>query len=145
MAATREQILEALLAVVASSGSFALKGRRNRAPETIGPSLSPAVFLVKAMETWKRPTPQLQPVRTMLVKAYFYNDVGGDLNAIPEAVINAALDALDALFEPDNPVTGRFTLGGLVYSCMIAGDAKFSAGEITGKSLGIVPIEIVIP
>ena len=57
--ATREAILEALLAVIASSGDFALTGRRNRAPETIGPSLSPAVFLVKALESWRRPSPSL--------------------------------------------------------------------------------------
>ena len=143
--ATREAILEALLAVIASSGDFALTGRRNRAPETIGPSLSPAVFLVKALESWRRPSPSLPPIRTMTAKAFFYNDVGNDPNAIPEDVINNALDALDALLQPDNPVTGRFTLGGLVYSCMISGEAKFSAGEITGKSLGVVPIEIILP
>jgi hypothetical protein len=142
---TREQVLAALLAVVAGAASFQATGRRNRSPEQIGPGQSPAVFLVKAGERYRRVSPNLPPEITLIVKAMLYSDAGPDLNAIPEAPLNDTLDALDAALKPDDPRSGYFTLGGLVTSCIISGEIKCSSGEITGKSLEIVPFEIVLP
>jgi hypothetical protein len=143
--ATREAILSALLALIAGSGSFVTTGRRNRAPETLGPALCPAVVLVKAGEDYERRAPNLPPIITLAATAFFYNDVGKDPNAIPETLINNALDALDRLMLPDNPRTGYFTLGGIVTSCMVSGRSRASAGEVTGKSMAVVPLEIILP
>lgn len=143
MPGTREQVLTALLELIKLSGDFVVASRRNREPAAVTPALSPSLFLVTAEEEYKAsPT---QPRRlTLTAKAMIYSDVGENANLVPEAFINNAMDALDALMKPD-PLTGRFTLGGLVYSCQISGSAKRSAGEVTGKSLAIVPFEILFP
>lgn len=146
--ASREQILDALLALLAATGEFKLVSRRDRAPETIGPALSPAVFLLEnpvRAEKYERPSPSSPPIRTLYVDAVFYNDAGADPNVIPLTIVNDALDALDAALKPDSPMTGRLTLGGLVYSVMREGDARKSDGAKTGRAVAIAPIAIILP
>lgn len=143
--ATREQIMTALLALLKNSGDFAEVSRRNRGGEVITPELSPAIFLVEDHEEYIRPSPSLPPVRRLQVSAIFYNDIGDDQNAIPSTAINNALDQLDALFIPDDSSYGTFTLGGLVKSVMISRELAKAPGDITGKSLAIVPILIEMP
>ena len=143
--ATREQVMNALLALLKATGSFVTISRRNRNPEGLAPSQSPALFLVEALEEYSRPSPTVQPKRALVVKAIFYNDVGPDENAIPSTPINNALDALDVALKPDDPATNRFTLGGLVFSAMIEGTIEKASGDVTGKSLAVVPIKIVLP
>lgn len=143
--ATREQIMTALLAVLSSTGDFVTISRRNRSPDSIGPAQSPALFLLDSSEEYERKSPSVWPIRRMKVKAIFYNDVGNDQNVIPSTAINNILDALDLAFQSDSASTGRFTLGKLVQSCMIDGEVEKAPGEITGKSIAVVPIEIVIP
>jgi len=145
MSATREQILDALLAALSACAPFKLTSRRDRAPESIGPDQSPALFLLETGERYERPTPINPPKRTLLVDAVFYNDAGADPNAIPLAVINAALDALDDALASDNALVGRFTIGGRVYSCMIDGAVKKFPGAKTGKAGAIVPLAILLP
>ena len=143
--ASREQALTALLAVVASTAAFKLTSRRDRAPESIGPAESPALFLVETGEEYRRPAINLPPIRTLRVDAIFYNDVGSSLNAVPLTLINAALDALDVALQPDNRMTGLFTLGGLVNSVTIDGEIQKATGAKTGKAAAIVPLRILLP
>jgi hypothetical protein len=145
MSVTREQIMTALLALLQTTAEYKLVSRRNRAPSTITPALSPALFLFEDAEAYKRPSPSLPPVRTLTAKAVIYNNVGPDPNQTPTSIVNAALDALDVALAPDNSVTGRCTLGGLVYSAMIDGEIVKAPGDMTGVALAIAPIRIVIP
>ena len=140
----REAIYVALLDLLTTTGSFKVVSRRNRAPETIGPDLSPALFLLEKGETYHVISPGMPTKRCLRVAACFYNDVGSDLNATPTTVVNDALDALDRALTPD-VATGRMTLGGLVYSVKITGDTEGSPGDREGKAVAIVPIEIVLP
>lgn len=87
----------------------------------------------------------LPPKRVFNVKAAVYNDVGNDENAIPASVINPLLDGLDAALMPDDPIGNRCTLGGVVYSALIEGEIKKAPGDITGKGLAVVPIELTMP
>lgn len=143
--ATREQALAALLAVLSATADFKLVSRRNRSPESITTAESPALFLIEPGEGYVRQAPNLPPRRTLKIDAIFYADVGDDPNAIPLAIINTALDALDVAMKPDNPITGLFTLGGLVYSAMIVGDPHKESGAKTGRAIAAVPIEIILP
>jgi hypothetical protein len=87
----------------------------------------------------------LSAVRRMNLMATVYNDLGSsDVNGIPETPINAVLDSLDAALKPTSP-TNLFTLGGLVDSVNIVGEAVFVSGSKTGKSFAVVPIQIVMP
>ena len=145
MSATREQVMTALLALLQTSAEYKLISRRNRAPATITPALSPALLLLEDAETYVRKSPAQPPVRTLTAKAVIYNDVGPNPNAIPVTIVNQALDALDALLVPDDRATGRCTLGGLVYSAMLDGDVVKAPGDQTGVAMAIAPIRIVLP
>ena len=142
---SREQVMTALLAMLTATGDFVTISRRSRAPETITPAMSPALFLCEGAERVEHESPLMPPVRSMMVWATFYNDVGVDPNAIPETVINNALDNLDAALAAVDPLTGRFTLGGLVYAVIRDGEGMRSSGEITGKSAAYVSLKIILP
>lgn len=135
----------ALLALLQGTGDFVTISRRNLSPETIGPAQSPALFLLEDREEYSSRSMSLPPVRTLKVSAVFYNDVGSNPNAIPSTAINTALDQLDILFAADNPSNGAFTLGGLAKSVQIVGEVAKAPGDVTGKSLAIVPISIEMP
>jgi hypothetical protein len=143
MAATREQAMTALLAVLNACGSFKLVSRRNRSPESIPLAQCPAAFLLSESDEYEDRAP-LPQVRALMVSAVFYNDVGTDQNAIPSVVINQALDALDAALAPMGP-SGFFTLGGLVDSVKIVGRIERVDGAKTGRSMASVPIKITLP
>jgi hypothetical protein len=144
VSAARETVYQALLDLLTTTGDFKLVSRRNRAPESITPDLSPALFLFERGETYHVVSPSVPPKRCLEVLAIFYNDVGADLNGVPTALINAALDNLDAALKPD-PATGRTTLGGLVYSCRANGAVEKAPGDREGKALAVVPLEIILP
>jgi hypothetical protein len=143
--ATREAVLSALLARVQALNYFAATGRRARDPSAIGPSQSPACFLVVQAENFVRPKDNLPPIRTLTVWAFLYNDVGADPNAIPEEGLNLATEQLEVALAPDNPRTGLCTLGGLVFAALLKGKAERAPAELTGKALAIVPIEVILP
>ena len=144
MSVARETVYQKLLDVLTTTGDFKLVSRRNRAPEQIGPELSPALFLFEAGETYHEQAPGLPVKRCLQVLACFYNDVGSDLNACPTTAINNALDALDAILTV-SPATGPKTLGGLVYSLKQNGRTEGSPGDREGKAVAIVPLEIILP
>jgi hypothetical protein len=145
MAATREQIMQALLAKLQASGEFATVSRRNRNPETIAAPNTPALILVGDSESYEGDTPSLPQKRRLHVDAIIYYDVGDDENAIPDSVINPLLDGIDAALAPDKPATNSCTLGDLVQSVRIIGKMIKAPGDKTGKGLAIVPIVILIP
>lgn len=145
MSATREQVMTALLAVLSATAQYKLVSRRNRAPATITPDLSPALFLFEDAEMYERAAPQLPARRTLTAKAIIYNNAGPNPNVVPASVVNAALDALDVALKPDSPGTGRLTLGGLVYSAMIDGDVVKAPGDQNGVAIAVVPIKIDLP
>lgn len=141
---TREAVMTALVALLSGVAPFALVSRRNRAPETIGPSQSPALFVLEDGEQYEIKSVSMPPIRHLMVSAIIYNDVGSDPNAIPTTVINNALDALDSALKPTNPAN-LATLGGLVYSVTLDGEVKKAPGDKTGKSVAIVPLRIILP
>jgi hypothetical protein len=144
MTAARETVYRALLDLLTTTGDFKLVSRRNRAPEQIGPALSPALFLFEAGETYHVQAPGLPVKRCLQVLACFYNDAGSDLNVCPTTIINNSLDALDAILT-GGPATGRTTLNGLVYSLKQNGRTEGSPGDRDGRAVAIVPLEIILP
>ena len=66
---------------------------------------------------------------------------------IGATALNNKLDAFDAALNPSGAdlATGLNTLGGLVYSCRIAGVPLRDPGDIDGQSLLIVDVEMVLP
>lgn len=146
MPASREAIMEALFALLTGTGAWVTKSRRLVDPEGLGPTGSPALFLMTHDGDYKRDVIAAPPKREIHAVALMYNDVGpGNPNAIPETPINNALDALDALLKGDNPLVKKNTLGGLVEACFIEGTIAYASGDITGKASTTVPIKIILP
>ena len=145
MMATREAVMNALLALLAGTAQYASASRRDRAPETVTPALSPALFLFEESEHYRREGPSRAPVRSLIAKAVIYNNVGPNSNAIPMTIVNNALDALDAALAADNRALGTCTLGGLVNGVLIDGEIAKSPGAVTGVAVAIVPIRILMP
>lgn len=141
----RETVYETLLALLTTTGDFKLVSRRNRAPETITPALSPALFLFEVSESYHVQAPGLPVKLCLQVQAVFYNSVGSDLNLCPTTAINAALDNLDVALKADQPATGRTTLGGLVFSLKANGNVEKAPGDRDGNAIAIVPLEIILP
>lgn len=145
--ASRETIITALFNALAASASFRTVTRRNRDPEGLAPAETPALILVETFDKWGRGSGYNQLAqREIRLAAMIYNDVGpNDPNAIPSAPVNNAIDAFEALMQPDNWQTETFTLGGLVQACLIDGETQRASGDTTGKALAVVPIRILIP
>ncbi len=144
MSAPRETIIAALLAKLQSAATWGEIGRRNRDPNNIAAPGSPALLLIKHHEHYEAPSLNMPARRTMNMLAVVYIDVGADENGIPDAVLNPLQDAIDAALAPDYP-GAPCTLGGLVASCRISGEVTNAPGDITGKGLAILPIDILIP
>ena len=145
--ATREAAIGALFTRLCGAYAFTQTTRRLASPETIAAPGEPALALVPRPvgETYRVVAPNLPPRRTLALFAIVYVDAGADPNAIPETLLNPIRDAIDAALVADDPITGRCTLGGLVYSVRIEGDVEGSPGEKTGKGLAVIPIDIVLP
>ena len=138
---TREAVMTALLQRL-SIPSFVTISRRNRAPETLSPSLTPALMLVGHKESFERPSASMPPKVILHLLAILYIDVGNDENAVPDAILNGLLDEVTLALHPDSPALGRTTLGGLVQSVMIDGEITKAPGDITGKGLAVIPITV---
>lgn len=145
MSVSRETIMTALLAHLSSVAAFKTKSRRLRKPESFRLDEVPALMLLEAAEMHRSPSTRQPPIRRMMAQAVLYTDVGTDANAIPAATINNILDAIEAALAPDNPLTGQFTLGGKVESIVVDGRVVKAPGDLTGKSLAIVPLSILMP
>lgn len=145
MAASREQIMQALLLRLQQAYPFAVVGRRNPRPDNIAEPNEPALFLLKHHEFHKIVSPNMPPKRSMTVMAMVYFDASNDPNAVPDALINDMTDAIDQALRPDNVIHGRCTLGGLCESVQISGQTTNAPGDKTGKALAIIPIEITLP
>lgn len=144
MSATRETIIAALLAKLTAAATWGEVGRRNRDPNNIATPGAPALLLLKHHEHYDAPSLNIPAKRTMNMLAVIYIDVGVDENGIPDAILNPLQDAIDAALAADTP-QGFCTLGGLVASCRISGEVTNAPGDITGKGLAILPIDILIP
>src|SRR5438128_8244518 len=138
---TREQAVQAVYNKIAT-GSYNTKSRRMRDPESVSPENTPVLFLLDHSESFDHTSVSLPPKRSLFLSAFLYSDVGNDENAIPSSTINNLLDELETNLSPDRE--GRCTLNGLVFSVTIDGDITKSPGDITGKSLAIVPILIML-
>ncbi len=145
MAASRETIMTALFALVSGINGLVTTGRRMRSPKDLDPTSTPALFLVEEADPYERPDNNLPPIRRMHASVVIYQDVGTDQTVVPATAVNNILDALDVVLKPDNPFTGKLTLGGIVDAVIIDGAIERGSGDMTGKSIAVVPITILLP
>lgn len=101
----------------------------------------PAMFLNQTAETVTKSGRGLPCTYTMSAEIYLY--ARNDSNGTPATQINALLDIVTPVFNPD-PVHGRQTLGGLVHDAWIEGTIARDEGALGDIGVAIVPIKIIL-
>lgn len=168
MATSREQVMEALLARTKSllyPGTFKLVTRRWVSwldDQVVNPqTLPPTPFLIQwespdAEEYIRPPGSGLPPNRTWSLYILMYGKIpplSASAPGVPDkttpgaSVLNPLIDAYESLvMAPDDPQSGRLTLGGLVVDCGIDGTIVKALGDNDPSGLcgAVVPVRIKV-
>ena len=127
----------------ANNGPFSVVSRKPKPAEEHSGAELPALYMLVSHQPVKQDdgSPPIHELQATLILHAACNDryVSGDI------AINDLLDAVETVLGPDNPVSGTYTLGGLVQHCRIEGRCEIYAGVDGTRAAGIVPISIVVP
>ncbi len=130
---------------------FKSMGRRHIAPPALSTSLQPALFQVAAKEMHIPQKPPGAPSKLVLrgfLILYVFDDSPneniGQETILGETQLNNLLMAIDGAFLPDDPTTGKFTLGGLVTHCWLEGDSDLDPGIFGPQAAAILPVNILV-
>jgi hypothetical protein len=107
-------------------------------------SAQPALFLRDLSETLEYRNTVLQE-QTIRAEVWIYSNFGQDPDIAPITPLNNLLDAVQSAFAPDDPMQGRFTLGGLVFWCRMTGRVEKSPGDLDGQAIAVADVEITVP
>jgi len=119
--------------------------RKLRHYDSVRSAEMPALFQAQNPETYERTVADGPPKRTMRFSIWLYIASAQQPQVIPSQQINNMVDAKEAALLPD-PLTGRFTLGGMVARCWIEGTIEIYEGVTSdGKSVAIIPIAVLMP
>lgn len=140
---TREPIYAALFAKLVASASFSKASRRLMHWQDVALADQPALFMAQKREIVET-RPGMPPVTTLLVDVYLYARTA-DPDQAPGQILNPLLDAVVAtLATPDNVMTNKLTLGGLVLHCWIEGTIETDEGVLGDQGVCIVPIAMKV-
>ena len=147
MMPSRVTIFSALYALLQGVANFALTSQRYTSWDQLSAAKQfPALMLWEEGDRYEWRADPLARI-TLRVKAIIFLSASADLMVAPVQDIDNLLDAIDAALAPStgmDKVTGRQTLGNLVYNCRIEGEVIKASGDLDGISLLVVPINITI-
>lgn len=152
-AVDREAIWAALFAWLQSQlgEQFQSMGRKHVPPPDLSIADQPALFQVAAKEMHIPQKPPGAPakivLRGFLILYVFGPTVNEDIGQeteLGETMLNNLLTAIDNALMPDDPDTGKFTIGGLVTHCWIEGDSDLDPGIFGPQAAAILPLFILI-
>jgi hypothetical protein len=103
----------------------------------------PALFLRGADESLEYQN--ILQVQTIDAEIWIYSRAGENPSVVPETALNNLLDAVQSVFAPDAPGTGRFTLGNLVHWCRMEGRIIKDPGDTDNQAIARVPVQITVP
>ena len=129
-------------AAVPMTTGFLTMGRRLKRWDDV-PS-QPALFLRSGDEELEYVQTIMQ-AQTIGAEIWIYSNAGQNPDAVPETALNNLLDAVQAAFAPDDRLTNRFTLGGLVHWCRLEGKVEKDPGDIGGQAIAVVDVKITVP
>jgi hypothetical protein len=150
----REPIWAALFALLQAqvAASYTTISRQHVQPPALAAEMQPALFLVQSRET-RSSKPPGTPVKVMLsgfLVIYFQapapllDGIGAE-TVVGATALNALLKGIDDAMQPDDPTTGKLTLGGLVTHCWLEGDVDMDTGIYTQQGAAILPLRILVP
>ena len=133
------------------ASQFVSMGRRHVQPPELVLALQPAFFLVQVKEQHEPPKGGM-PTRLCLhgfiiiyVPAPVVDEDIGQETVLAATTLNQIYKAIDDALQPDNPGTGKFTIGGLATHCWIEGDTDQDPGLFGQQAAAILPIRILVP
>lgn len=129
-------------AAVSMTTGFQTTSRRLKFWQNV--SAQPAIFVRDGEEELEYANIILQ---RQLIKAevWIYSNFGQDPDVPPIVGLNNLLDAVQAAFQADNPMTGKFTIGGLVEWCRMSGKITKDPGDLDGQAIAMAEVEIFVP
>jgi hypothetical protein len=139
----REAIAAALFAKLQGVTTFATASRRLKSWADVAAADQPALFLNLRTYLYTQ-RPGLGPVWEFNFDAYVYVKTDDNGDVAPSTVMNPILDAIDAVLQPDNAITNKQTLGGLVQHCWIEGRVDTDEGVLGGQGVAIIPIVVKV-
>lgn len=139
---TLSEVATANATAVALTNGFLTTGRRLKFPQDV--SAQPALFLRDGDEELEYRNIVLQQ-QLIKVEIWIYNNQGQDPDFPPIIGLNNLLDAVQAAFAPDNVLTRKFTLGGLVEWCRLSGKVTKWPGDLDGQAVAVAEAEIIVP
>jgi hypothetical protein len=137
----REPIYAALFAKLQAIPGVVTCSRRLVHWADVTSAQQPAIFQAQRSEQVTQETGN-PTVWKLAVDIYIY--VKAPTTDAPAQYLNPLLDAVSAALGPENPVTNRCTLGGLVHYARIAGQIETDEGTLGDQAVAIVPIEILV-
>lgn len=140
-AINREAISAALFARVSAVLGLATTSRTLKHWNDVPPELQPALFQAQRDQQISRVRGQ-PPMRRIPFDLYLYVRAVDD--SPPSTLLNGFLDAIEAVLAPDNDVTGRNTLGGLVHDCIVDGTIETDEGTLGQQAVAIVPVLVIV-
>ncbi len=145
MTPSRNTIMDALKAKVVAGGYFVTVSRRLKTWDQVPASEQPACFL------YEHTDPVTHQSETFAkngidVEVFIYTRCDNQ-DEVPAAILNDALDALDAALTPTGAdlLRRRQTLGNLVSHCFVDGDIMKEPGDQDNQGVAIVPLKILVP
>lgn len=137
----REEIYDALYAKLAALKPtiFTSVSRRLKHIEECQPAEFPCAYQVQDGEQ-PNARPQLPTIWVLNVEWWLYSFEPNPNNA-PSTKLNALLDAVDGLLDPEIPLKLQ-TLSGRVYHACINGQVEIIEGVLGDRGMAIVPIKI---
>lgn len=138
---SREPIISALFAKLQTVAGITTYSRRLVSWADVSDGAQPALYLTMRHEQVETKPPGMNPVSVITCDVYLYAYTG-DLGTTPDTILNPLVDAVAAVLAPDNVVTNKQTLGGLVQHCWIEGRIETSEGLLGGQGVVIIPIVI---
>lgn len=145
---TRDQAMEALLALVKTAADFKTFSRRFKTWDTIARCDKPAVLITEPDEMHVKGKLQTPAVRTMTAEIWLFIATGLDPKEVPATTLDDLLDAIDpvsgGVLNP-GPMFRQQTLGNLVTDCYIEGKIMKIPGDLDGMGVAMIPVKIVMP
>jgi hypothetical protein len=120
---------------------FGTTGRRLKMWDDV--AFQPALFTHEGDESTEYHGTIL-PKATWTTEIYIYSKGGEDPQAVPVTLLNNLLDAVQSVFQPDDPMRGVYTIGGLVDWCRLGKILKES-GDMDGQAIAVMEVEIIVP
>lgn len=107
----------------------------------------PALFLRHIGETVEWPNARISKT-TLHLEIWLYSQAGKNPEAAPDVELNALIESVLNAFAPDDPMTGTFTLGGLLGMAgyaRVEGKIDRNPGDLDKQAIAVVPVNVLLP